>query len=163
MFKKILVPVDGSDPSEKAVTFALELAISQNAQLRFCHVPARVQPRELGSRVPFSRGLAELQWGDARETGLAILDAARSRAEGRGVEVETILHTGTPADAIVDIAERDEVDLIVMGSRAHASASPSSASVAANVLRRAPVPVLVVGGNARRYAMRVGMPVYATA
>ncbi len=85
MFKSILVPIDGSEPSEKALTFALELASSLRANVRFCHVPVRSMVNELGAQIPLSRGIVESQWEDAQRTGQAILDAARYRAEEYGI------------------------------------------------------------------------------
>ena len=148
MFKTILVPVDGSEPSEKALTFALDLAASQKADVRFCHVPVRSKAHELGGRIPFSRELAGAQWDDMQQAGRAILDAARYRAQELGLSAETALRSGSPADAIVELADRDGADLIVMGS--HGYEGPIRAvlsSTAETVIRRAPVPVIVVGPN----------------
>jgi nucleotide-binding universal stress UspA family protein len=142
------VPVDGSEPSEKALTFALDLAVSQKADVRFCHVPVRSRVHELGARIPLSREVVGSQWDDVQQAGRAILDAARYRAEELGVKAETALRSGSPADAIIELADRDDVDLIIMGS--HGYEGPVRAlvsSTAETVIRRAPVPVIVVGPN----------------
>jgi nucleotide-binding universal stress UspA family protein len=148
MFKTILVPVDGSEPSEKALTFALEVAVSQKADVRFCHVPVRSKAQELSARIPLSREVMGSQWDDAQQAGRAILDAARYRAEELGVKAETTLRSGSPADAIVELADRDGVDLIIMGSHGYEGAVRALlSSTAETVIRRAPVPVVVVGPN----------------
>lgn len=149
MFKKILVPVDGSEPSVKALTFALELAAWQKSGVRFCHIPIRSKAHEIAEHVPFSREAAGSQWDDVQQSGRAILDAARYRAQELGVTAETSMHAGSPADAIVELAARDGVDLIVMGS--HGYEGPVRAvvsSTAETVIRRASVPVIVVGPKA---------------
>jgi nucleotide-binding universal stress UspA family protein len=148
MFKTILVPVDGSEPSEKALTFALDLAASQKADVRFCHVPIRSKAHELGAHIPLSREVVGSQWDDVQQAGRTILDAARYRAQELGLRAETALHSGSPADAIIELADRDGVDLIIMGS--HGYEGPFRAlvsSTAETVIRRAPVPVIVVGPN----------------
>jgi nucleotide-binding universal stress UspA family protein len=148
MFKTILVPVDGSEPSERALTFALNLAASQKADIRFCHVAVRSKAHELGTHIPFSREIAGSQWDDAQQAGRAILDAARYRAQELGVRAQTAMRSGLPAEAIVELAETDGVDLIIMGS--HAYEGPVRvlvSSTAETVIRRAAVPVVVVGPN----------------
>jgi nucleotide-binding universal stress UspA family protein len=126
--------VDGSEPSEKALSFALDLAAVQKANVRFCHVPIRPKAHELTARIPLSRDVVE--WDDVQQAGRAILDAARYRAQEAGVRAETVLQSGSPADAILELADRGGVDLIIMGS-----------STAESVVQRAPVPVIVVGPN----------------
>jgi nucleotide-binding universal stress UspA family protein len=95
-----------------------------------------------------SREVVGSQWDDVQQAGRAILDAARYRAEELGVKAETALRSGSPADAIIELADRDDVDLIIMGS--HGYEGPVRAlvsSTAETVIRRAPVPVIVVGPN----------------
>lgn len=148
MFKNILVPVDGSEPSEKALTFALNLAATQKAGVRFCHVPVRSKAHELGARIPLSRDVFGSQWDDVQQAGRAILDAARYRAQELGVIADTTMRSGSPADAIVELAESDGVDLIIMGS--HGYEGPVRALVSGTaeaVIRHAPVPVIIVGPN----------------
>ncbi|HKU66810.1 MAG TPA: universal stress protein [Candidatus Baltobacteraceae bacterium] len=137
MLNTILVAVDGSEPSEKALSFALGLAVAQNAQLWLCHVPVRSKVNEIGARIPFSRDAAQWQWDDALSAGRSILDAARERAQEFGVPTKTALGAGSPSDAIVQFAERESADIIVMGSNGSDA-----------VIRRAPVPVVVVGPDA---------------
>lgn len=132
MFKTILVPVDGSEPSEKALNFALDVAASQNAGVHLCHVPVR----------------SKAQWDDIQQAGRAILEAARYRAQASGVRAETSLRSGSPADAIVELAEGDGVDLIIMGSHGYEGPVRALASsTSETVIQRAPVPVIVLGPN----------------
>jgi nucleotide-binding universal stress UspA family protein len=137
MFSTILVPLDGTEPSDKALTFALGLAVAQNSDLWLFHVPVRSRVNEIGARIPFSREVAASHWDDALYAGRSMLDVACSRAQEFGVPVKTALGAGAPADAIVELAERESVDLIVMGAHGYDA-----------VIRRAPVPVVVVGPDA---------------
>jgi nucleotide-binding universal stress UspA family protein len=149
MFSSILVPVDGTEPSDKALTFALGLAATQNAEVFLCHVPVRSKVNELGARIPFSRSAAESHWDDALRVGQSILDAARYRADEFGVRAKAGLGAGSPADGIIEVAEREGVDLIVMGS--HGYEGPIRTLISSTteaVIRRAPVPVVVIGPDA---------------
>jgi nucleotide-binding universal stress UspA family protein len=79
------------------------------------------------------------------------LDRTATKLRAPGREVETALSLGRSADVIVEQAERSEADLIVMGSRGHrAIASALIGSVSAEVVDRAPCPVLVARGPALR-------------
>lgn len=149
MFRSILVPVDAGEASEKALTFALDLAAAQRADVWICHIPVRSTASRIGSHIPFSRDAAETQWDDALRSGRAILDVARDRADEYGVRAKTALGAGLPADAIVEFAERESVDLIVMGSNGNEGPMRGLVSSTTDaVIRRAPVPVVVVGPDA---------------
>jgi nucleotide-binding universal stress UspA family protein len=149
MFRSILVPVDAGEASEKALTFALDLAAAQRADVWICHTPVRSTASRIGSHIPFSRDAAETQWDDALRSGRAILDVARDRADEYGVRAKTALGAGLPADAIVEFAERESVDLIVMGSNGNEGPMRGLVSSTTDaVIRRAPVPVVVVGPDA---------------
>lgn len=130
MITRILVPVDGSDPSKRAVTFATELAVRFDASVTFVHVLNRVLARE-----PLKRYVAQLESAPDPDTieiesvqrtlarsgeaeGVALLSEAESAAEAAGVrEVSTSLLDGDPARVIVAEAERGGHDLIVAGRR----------------------------------------------
>jgi nucleotide-binding universal stress UspA family protein len=141
MFHTILVPVDGSKPSEKAVNLALQLALTQNGEVWFCHVP--VLTSEIGMSAPSTRYVA-LQWDDAIRAGRAILDAARARADKLAVPCKTALGAGLPADGILEVAEHERVGVIVMGRGDFARGKRTRTTTEA-VIDDAPVPVVVVG------------------
>ena len=107
--KKILVPVDGSESSERALKTAIELAAALKAKLSFLYV---ANVNQLAVNSCLSAELLE----SVNKAGEAVL----SHAEGsvpEGLETERLLETGSPASAIIDVAEDTGADFIVMGSR----------------------------------------------
>lgn len=118
MLKKILVAVDGSDSSERAVDMASEMAGTFDASLLLLHV-VRHMP------VPHGlRHMAEVEHIDASRSdllkmlGTQILDKARTQAAQAGVKhIETDVGVGDPANTIIQYAEDNQADLIVMGTR----------------------------------------------
>ena len=119
MTKTILAAPDGSGHAERAVEVAAAIADLYNAKLILAHVlPDIVNehlPEHLEKLVEFER----LDIGEALNSiGQSILDRAQQEARKQGVkDIETVLTTGSPAKEILEIAERLNVDFIVMGSR----------------------------------------------
>ena len=134
---KILVPVDGSAYSLKAVETACDLAKAQ--------APATVVLTAVAIQIPeLEEGvyIAEKMKAQA-EIALA---KAKEVAQGKGVTAEVILATGaSPADVIVRVAKDQQADLIVIGSRGLAGKTRSFlGSTASQVVTYSPCSVLVV-------------------
>ena len=132
MIKRILVPIDGSEHSTRAVTFATELAACANASLSFIHVLTRVWAREpLERYVAFLESapnpdLVEIE--SIRKTlaksgeaeGIELLEEAKGVAEGLGVEdVTTLLKDGDASTAIVRQVNNATggYDVVILGRR----------------------------------------------
>ena len=107
--EKILVPVDGSESSERALKKAVELAAALKAKLSFLYV---ANVNQLAVNSCLSAELLEA----VNKAGDVVLNHAEESVP-EGVEYERLLETGAPASAIIDVAEDSDVDLIVMGSR----------------------------------------------
>ena len=134
---KILVPVDGSAYSLKAVETACDLAKAQ--------APATVVLTAVAIQIP------ELEEGVYIAEKMKVqaeiaLAKAREVAQGKGVTAEVILATGaSPADEIVQVAKDQQADLIVIGSRGLAGKTRSFlGSTASQVVTYSPCSVLVV-------------------
>jgi nucleotide-binding universal stress UspA family protein len=139
----VLVAVDGSDPSEKALSFALDTYGDADADLTAVSVlDPTTYVRGSADMVPPSvDAWREEAEGHVRE----VLDAAADRAETAGVDLETELVYGSPARAIVEYADDHGVDQIVVGSHGRDGVSRVLlGSVAETVVRRSSVPVTVV-------------------
>ena len=124
MYKKILVAIDGSEPSNHALEQAIEIATKFKAKLTMIAVIQRVMipifPDEGFGGVPLSAAKDMAQYQDKmRLVYQNVLDEAQAKIkeEHPGLEVEAILKEGRPSATITDYAENDGVDLIVMGSR----------------------------------------------
>ena len=110
--EKILVPVDGSGASHKAVAFAADLAKHYHAGLHLLHVfKLTIIPEGLGEYVVSDRV-------QLRALGDKIIAAAGDEARGRGIEtIKGAVVEGDPAERIIEYAKEHDVDIIVIGSR----------------------------------------------
>ncbi len=116
MFKRIVVGTDGSETAAEAVRQASELARLTGATLdivtAYNPVPQH-RLREESGEVP---GDVAHEVGP-REDVNVILAAAAGPAKEGGIEVVTHPREGDPADAILDVAEELEADLVVVGNK----------------------------------------------
>jgi len=136
---KVLVPVDGSEYSMKAVEAACDLAKTQPfSTLILLSVSIQVPELEEG------RYIAEMMKAQAKAALARAQEAAASK-EPR-LKIDTILATGSsPAEEIVRVAKDEKIDLIVIGSRGLASKTITFlGSTAAKVVTYSPCSVLVV-------------------
>lgn len=143
MYQTILVPVDGSAPSQAGLAEAIRLAGAMRARLVLLHVI------ETAAAITTPEAAAPASLFEAlREGGAEILARARTEAETAGLVVETVLLdniAGRVSDLIVDEAARHRADVIVMGTHGHHGIQRMLlGSDAEQVLRAATVPVLMV-------------------
>lgn len=144
MYRRILVPVDGSDTSNHALLAALEVAGLKGGQLRLVHgLQAPVAVEELfgeqARQALRTEGLAILQ------RALAIADAAEVAAETGLLE----LAGRRLGEVVADQARSWRADLIVVGTHGRRGVRRAVlGSDAEQIVRLAPVPVLVVPGAA---------------
>src|SRR4051794_41918720 len=116
MFRTIVVGTDGSETAGKAVGQAAELAASVGSTLLIVSAFEPVGPPRLGEEV--SQAPDDVRWMvNPREDVDATLAAAGEVAEEKGVKVEFFARQGDPADAILDVAEEQGADLIVVGNK----------------------------------------------
>jgi nucleotide-binding universal stress UspA family protein len=138
---KILLPVDGSELSLEAVRFAIRMIL---AGLRGDAVLANVQEPANLYELLVAHDPEVLDRVSA-EAGLHALKSAQDLLDAAGVEYECEVAKGDPAHTIVEIAERFDCHLIVMGARGtSALRSAMLGSVSNEVLHASAVPVLIV-------------------
>jgi nucleotide-binding universal stress UspA family protein len=145
VFASVLVGTDGSDTASAAVAEAITLAARFQARLLIVSAYEPVSGLRLREELRSAPG--DAQWMiSAREDVLAVLEQARERASGAGVaEVETFARQGDAADAIIDIAEDQGCDLIVVGNRGMTGARRFLlGSVPNKISHHAPCSVLIV-------------------
>jgi nucleotide-binding universal stress UspA family protein len=144
MFGSIVVGTDGSDTARQAVRQAIDLARQLGAQLQIVSayepVP-RSRLREEAQQAP-----EDLQWMvNEREDVDATLRDAASEAEQAGVTASVYSRQGDPADAILDVAEEQAADLIVVGNKGMTGAKRFLlGSVPNKVSHHAPCSVLII-------------------
>ncbi|WP_110954452.1 universal stress protein [Anaerosinus massiliensis] len=112
--KRILVPVDGSESSDKAVVKAVELAELCNAEIDFIYVSHLSD--ETDSKSAHILWLPESVAGSVKKISQAILSNA-VRQVPEGVRYQTYTKYGIPAEAILAFSEEVKSDLIVLGAR----------------------------------------------
>lgn len=142
MDQSILVPMDASPKSQKALEHAFERY--EDAQLTVLHVTNPVEDTYMTGEEDFFADYEALE-ERSREHAESIFETATELAAERGREIRTEREFGPPATKIVEFAEEQEVDHIVIGSHGRSGlARLFLGSVAENVARRAPVPVTIV-------------------
>jgi nucleotide-binding universal stress UspA family protein len=144
VFKSIVVGTDGSETATQAVKQAVELAKQINARVELvsAYEPVSDQRlREESTQVP-----DDLQWMvNPREDVDATLREAAELAEKAGVSVERFARQGDPADAILDVAEEQNADLIIVGNKGMTGAKRFLlGSVPNKVSHHAPCSVLII-------------------
>jgi nucleotide-binding universal stress UspA family protein len=146
MFKRILVPTDGSEFGNKAVAMAINLARTHGATLVALHVFPHLPGAQHSSAAPFLKQLEGDYEAGQREESKEILDAVASQAAAAGVAAETVVVEGEELNRqIIDTAEQRGCDLICMSSHArHGVAAVVFGDEAHKVLMHSHIPVLVV-------------------
>jgi nucleotide-binding universal stress UspA family protein len=144
MFSSIVVGTDGSDTAGKAVLQAAELArqVGASISLVSAYEPVPNQRlREERREVP-----KDMEWTvNPREDVEATLKEASEEVEGAGVKVDTFAREGDPADAILDVAEETNADLIVVGNKGMTGTKRFLlGSVPNKVSHHAPCSVLII-------------------
>lgn len=119
MIKKILVPVDGSDHSIKAVEFAASMAKKYNGTLHILHVvKKREMPKGIRDYIE-GEGITESPSSVYLELiAKKVVDMALEAAKSGGIkDVIDVVIEGDPAETVITYAEDHEMDIIIMGSR----------------------------------------------
>ncbi len=140
-YKRILVATDGSENVKNAIDWSVELARATGAQLFAVYVIPNVN-------IGFaSRGAS---WAESfkehmEEEGCSATQYVDGAAKKAGVEVESTILEGNPTDTILEYAENNGIDLIVMGTLGKTGIKRFLlGSVAENIVRHFTKQVLVV-------------------
>ena len=141
MYKRILVPVDGSETSNRAVVAALQMARENGGRVRLVHA---LDELAYLSGYEYSADLLKA----ARDEGNNVLEGARSMAQSAGVPADAkLVETAGRrlGELVAEEARSWEADLVVVGTHGRRGMSRILlGSGAEQVLRLAPVPVLAV-------------------
>jgi nucleotide-binding universal stress UspA family protein len=133
--KRILFPTDFSHTGDAALAFAASLAKESDGRLIIVHV----------QEAPLAYGGGEMYYGIPEPSTDELMNMLHDvKPKDSSVPVQYRLITGDPADAIVRLAEEDDVDLIVLGSHGRTGLTRLlMGSVAEAIVRKAHCPVLV--------------------
>lgn len=109
---KILVPVDGSENSNKAINYAIDIAKKYSGTIHLIHVVRSAATLTVAPAEVFLDITQQLI-----ESGKGILKESQAKIKESGIEVSTEILQGHPGSQIVQFAEKIEADIIIMGSR----------------------------------------------
>jgi nucleotide-binding universal stress UspA family protein len=158
--ERILVPLDGTPLAEQALPQAQELASERGASLLLMRALDLKTERELDGILAQVEGYDALRTLRARAVE-GYLAGVRDRLEDAGVGSRSFVHDLSPAKAILETAEQERADLIVMSTHARSGLGRwMYGSVADGVLRGAPCPVLLERARKEVSASHYAMPLH---
>lgn len=135
MYRRILLPTDGSEGSQRATEHAVALADEVDATVHAVYVLNATEFDELDKSAVDERERA----------GESALDAVERASDRAGVDVETELRRGVPHEEILTAAEEAEADAVVMGTHGRTGIDRLLVgSVTERVIRESPIPVTTV-------------------
>lgn len=141
MFKRILVPLDGSENAKKVLPIAVTEAKCHNAVVVLLHVISPLQRSFMASPNMLAQVLDELELITKDN-----IEEVAMKIRTEGLEVETIIKRGHPAEKIYEIAQSEVCDLIIIGSHGE-TGNPRwrTGNIANKILRtQSPIPNLLV-------------------
>lgn len=139
-YRNIVIATDGSENTQRAISYGIEIAKLSGATVHALYV---VDTSSF-SAMPMDAGWEEMYEIMKKEGEKAVYDI-KERGEAAGVEVREVLWEGHPSTEIINFAEKNDIDLIVMGTLGKTGLDRFLlGSVAEKVVRNSKVPVLVV-------------------
>lgn len=141
MYRRILVPLDGSSLAERILPHIEELALKFQSKVVFLQV---IEPGEIIRRLQgdtFEAGLLK----EKHEEATAYLAACRGEFRDKGVNAKSLVEVGPVVQSIINVAAREESDLIAMASHGRTGLPQLFyGSVAAGVLHKIDRPLLLI-------------------
>jgi len=154
LFEKILVPLDGSEHSLKALEIAIQIAKKFDGKITLIHVYSVtirpvIMPEPTTLTPPMIPAMTPAEVSKAveatRKAGASILTDGEQKVKAKEVQVETTLREGHTVQEIVKTAKEGKFDLIVIGGRGISKIRELLlGSVTDGVIHHAPCPVLVI-------------------
>jgi len=154
LFEKILVPLDGSEHSLKALEIAIQIAKKFDGKITLIHVYSVtirpvIMPEPTTLTPPMIPAMTPAEVSKAveatRKAGASILTDGEQKVKAKEVQVETTLREGHTVQEIVQTAKEGKFDLIVIGGRGISKIRELLlGSVTDGVIHHAPCPVLVI-------------------
>lgn len=141
MYKKILVPLDGSKVAEGVLPHAKSLAYSEGAELILLNVAANPAMDFLFS----DPGLAESAVQEQEEKSKTYISKVEDELTSAGFKTSSLLRVGSVAETILGVADELQVDVIAMST--HGRTGPARwllGSIAERVVHNSKVPVLLI-------------------
>jgi nucleotide-binding universal stress UspA family protein len=139
-YRNIVIATDGSENNQRAISYGIEIAKLSGATVHALYVVDIVS----FSSIPMDAGW-ESMYDTLRKEGEKATSEVKELGKVSGVEVREVLLEGHPSNEIIDFAENNNADLIVVGTLGKTGLDRFlMGSVAEKVVRGSKVPVLVV-------------------
>ncbi len=142
MSKHIVIPTDGSKEAERGVKLGIEMANAYDAKVHALYVI------ETKATYILTAGISDSDMKEYKEYGEDVVTEVAERAADEGLDAAGVIKTGRISEEIVEYAEDNDIDHIVMGKQGRGSIGKYVGSTAEKVMRMSGVPVTVTGpGN----------------
>lgn len=154
-YKKILVPYDGSDPSDRALKSAIAIAKAAGSQIVLLNVVEEVLIPATMTELGYSKTTGE-KFTPAtlkkeltqhlKQKAAAMLDQKKHKHDSENIAIETRTLIGYPPEAIIEFAKEQHVDLVIMGTTGQRGILNVAVigSVARKVSEESPCPIILV-------------------
>ena len=144
MFDKILVPLDGSDLAECVFPYVEDIALKRASRVELAFVVEHYEMPFHGGVVFDDENLKQIE-RFAKEGAEQYMTTVKKRLFSQGIDVNTVVLEGKIADSLVDYANNNDFDLIVMATHGRSGlARWVVGSVADKILHCSTVPVLLI-------------------
>lgn len=144
--RKLLIATDGSDYSQNAIVQGMELALLMDAKVYILYVLDKkaYAPPILKTSIPLGSKW-DIMDETLRQEGNEAIQYAKKVAEDKGVDIETVILEGDPAHTILQFAEQNKVNLVIMGALGKGGLERFLlGSVADKVVKHSKISVLLV-------------------
>ncbi len=144
-YRNIVIATDGSENTQRAISYGIEIAKLSGATVHALYVA------DTSSTISENWTLGrETIYEIMRNDGEKAVSRVKKIGEAAGVEVKEVVLDGYPSNEIIDFAENNNIDLIVMGTLGKTGLEKFLiGSVAEKVVRDSKVPVMVVRGQSK--------------
>lgn len=140
-FKRVLIATDGSENAEKAASYGMYLAKAACAEVHVLYVISTQHAVTTRTVKSWSEGLEEY----LKDKGRIAIGNVEKMGEEAGVKVKSVFLKGIPADKILEYAQENNIDLIVVGTHGLTGIKKFLiGSIAEKVVRHSRVPVMVI-------------------
>jgi nucleotide-binding universal stress UspA family protein len=152
-FKKIMIATDGSDCSKQAVDKGIEFARLSGGTVYAVYVVSTVEFSAVDGgdylssigMNPYLGSIYEAMYDAMKKQGQQAVNYVKGLGEKKGVNVETVLLEGHPADELIKYAEEEKMDIVIMGTIGKTGLDRLLlGSVTGNLVRHSKVPVMVI-------------------
>lgn len=141
MYDNVLIATDGSDESDACIEYGIDIAAATDAKVHGLYVV------ETKATYILTVDLTDKDLDEYKAYGTEVVTDVAERAAARGLDAEGVVKTGRPAEEIVDYADDNDIDAIVIGKQGHGAIDKHLGGTAEKVMWMSEVPVTVVEGE----------------